>query len=375
MGKSKTKKQRFTFDALENKKALIKAGDECDDVYQIQNFLRASGYLGRDCLPGTLCPMTSAALQHFQKCYSLEDSGDADRDTLELMQRPRCGNEDVSPDANTSGPAPFVLRGCKYPTTNLTYAFLNSTPDLSVDRQRQIIREAFEAWASVSALTFTEVDPSTPHTFPISFHHGAHGDGSPFDAEGSINGNTLAHAFYPPNCGGIHAGALHFDEFEDWTDESAPGKIRLLNVAIHEIGHLLGLAHSNEQDAIMFAFYDDNVDSLRDDDINGIRELYGPRPLGITPLRGELDEAGQNEIHRVSATSGTMRATLRGPRDADFDLYVRSGTAPTRQLFDARGFTASSNEELTLAVSGGDVFIMVDSWRGSGRYELDVVFE
>ena len=51
----------------------------------------------------------------------------------------------------------------------------------------------------------------------------------------------------------------------------------LLQVAVHEIGHSLGLGHSDVQDAIMAAFYRGYKPdfSLHQDDINGIRSLYG----------------------------------------------------------------------------------------------------
>lgn len=370
------RKKRFAFAALKSRSPKLAPGDTGQDVHALQAFLSSMGYLGRDRQPGMLCPCTKDALRHFQKIYGLTDSGTADRKTMELMQTPHCGNPDVTPEAEnqTSGPAPFVLRGCKYDTNDLTYAFVNSTPDLSVTRQREIIREAFAAWAAVTPLRFTEVAPTANPTFPISFERLDHGDGSPFDDAGSIRGNTLAHAFFPPPCGGRHSGAFHFDEFETWTDRAAPGRIRLLNVSIHEIGHLLGLSHSNTRDAIMFAFYDDNVDSLRQDDINGIQALYGPRGTGPAPIRGRLARTDDSQLHRIQAQPGPLTVTLRGPAGQDFDLYVRSGLAPNRSTFDGRGFTSTPNEEVRLNVSGGEVFILVDSWRGSGDYEVLVDF-
>ena len=280
--KRRNLKKHFEFSCLKGKKkAELKYGDEGSDVHALQAFLSHFGYLGRDREPSRMCHCTCDALRHLQKIYDLPDTGIADEETLRLIQRPRCGIPDIGDDrARESGPAAFTLVGCSYPTNDLTYAFVNGTPDLPGPRDHEIVREAFAVWQDVTPLRFAEVATADSATFAISWDSRDHGDGFPFDDAGTFRSNTLAHAFFPPPCGGAHAGALHFDEFETWTDAAAPGRIRLLNVAIHEIGHLLGLRHSNVRNAIMFAFYDDNVDSLRQDDIDGVQALYGARPVG-----------------------------------------------------------------------------------------------
>ncbi len=373
---SSRKKKHFEFACLRGKKKrILEYGDRGEDVRALQAFLTQSGYLGRDRDPSQMCHCTCDALRHFQKCYGLPDSGTADEETLHLVQRPGCGVPDFGPDrTRDSGPAPFTLIGCQYNTNDLTYAFVNDTPDLPGTRDHEIIREAFAVWADVTPLRFTEIGTQDSPTFSIAFERLDHGDGFSFDDGGSMTSNTLAHAFFPFPCGGTHAGALHFDEFETWTDAAAAGRIRLLNVAIHEIGHLLGLSHSNVRDAIMFRFYDDAVDSLRQDDIDGIQAIYGPRPQGPAPIRGHLDRSGDSELHRIVAQPGTMRVTLIGPQGRDFDIYLRAGIPPTRRVFDARGFSPTSNEVVELDVSGGEVFLLVDSWRGSGDYEVSVEF-
>lgn len=67
-----------------------------------------------------------------------------------------------------------------------------------------------------------------------------------------------------------------FDEAETFTDLSHEGT-NLLYVAVHEIGHNLGLRHSSVQDAVMCPAYLGYKPDLKlhSDDIAGIHSLYG----------------------------------------------------------------------------------------------------
>ena len=105
-------------------------------------------------------------------------------------------------------------------------------------------------------------------SFGYGRHDGVPGERTcnyPFDKQWSV----LAYAFFPSD------GRLHFDEAESWTVGSGRGT-DLLWVAVHEIGHSLGLEHSNVRGTIMWPTYSYQANlRLHSDDIRGIQSLYG----------------------------------------------------------------------------------------------------
>lgn len=95
----------------------------------------------------------------------------------------------------------------------------------------------------------------------------------PFDGPG----NVLAHAFYPEEMQSL-SGDIHFDYDENWKENStnlADG-VDFFSVAVHELGHSLGLGHSTVYSSIMFPYYKGAGSYALDfDDIFAMYELYG----------------------------------------------------------------------------------------------------
>ncbi|XP_062983199.1 macrophage metalloelastase-like [Elgaria multicarinata webbii] len=201
-------------------------------------------------------------LEEMQRFFHLTVTGKMDDETMAIMKQPRCG----VPDVPEYRKAAAVSR---WRRNTLTYRINNYTPDMRRAKVDEVIAKAFKVWSDVTPLQFKRI--SSPADIEIFFAYGAHGDGGPFDGRGG----TLAHAYFP---GSGLGGDAHFDESEHWSEYNR--EVNLFLVAAHELGHSLGLDHSNVRGALMFPTYsyqNPNNFRLPSDDRRRIQRLYGMR--------------------------------------------------------------------------------------------------
>ena len=206
--------------------------------------------------------------------------------------------------------------------TNLTYYFINGTEKINGDAERDLVRAAFALWADETPLAFNEGSDSTQADILIGWAESEHGDGDPFDGPGDV----LAHASYP-NPYQDRQVFLHFDNAERWVN-SETQNVDLLTVAAHEIGHNLGLDHSDDPNALMYPSYSGSRRFLGQDDIAGVQSLYG---LAAQPA--ESPEApAQGATPPTSAQADSDNDGI-----SDQDEILRTGTNPNKADTDSDG--------------------------------------
>ncbi|XP_076589979.1 matrix metalloproteinase-14 [Chaetodon auriga] len=266
-----------------------------EEGFSAEAWLRKFGYLSqasRQMSTMQSAQILSKAISDMQRFYGLEVTGEMNPATVTAMHRPRCGLPDRKAVDIDDGARKkrYALTGQQWDKDHITYSILNQLIPSSLGEERTFsaIRKAFDVWRRVTPLTFEELpaqininsSQAVLADILLLFASGFHGDMSLFDGEGG----SLAHAFYPgPGVG----GDTHFDADEPWTlDNQNPEGVDLFLVAVHELGHALGLEHSDNPSAIMAPFYQwihTHNFTLHEDDIKGIQYIYGPPVITDAP--------------------------------------------------------------------------------------------
>ncbi|XP_067952028.1 matrix metalloproteinase-21-like [Watersipora subatra] len=193
--------------------------------------------------------------------------------------------------------------------------------------QRSILRQAFRYWSEVTPLCFyEELNNEQRVDIEIGFLEGIHlSCYRQFDGYGG----EIAHKFHRD---------VHFDNSEPYTIHlSSPDRISLLLVAVHELGHVIGLNHSDVDTSVMNAIYH--------------RKLRGDF---------ELDPHDRREVRRAYGS-------CHGRFDTAFD-YVRTkpGTKNSRifNTYFFRGDHYWRYENNMNKTRSGDPMLINSQWSG-----------
>ena len=252
---------------------LASSGERADGLRFVQSYLEQFGYLSGDYVSDELDASTSMALFSFQHFNDLPMTGEFDEATRDLMGRPTCGMPDITE---------FKTSACKWGRNDLTFTLDNGTADVAGQDEFAAVRKAFNTWQALGMLKFTEVRIGQNPDIVVDWRPAD-------DPDRNMVGPTVAHADFPPGCS--YAAELplpvHFDDSEStWVVGASDGALDIETVALHEVGHIVGLEHSSVTTAVMYRYVNPNstLRVLTQDDIDGFEELYIRRVPAVVGL-------------------------------------------------------------------------------------------
>lgn len=161
----------------------------------------------------------------------------------------------------------YAVMGCKWSNNSLNYYIENTTLDVSSQDCISAIATSFAAWSDISDLSFTMVNDSTYADIMIKWDDHFSSNNVLAQTATTYNGSTL----------NIIKARIRFNDNVSWATNGS--NYDIFQVAVHEIGHALGMQHSEYNDAIMYYAYN-STSALTADDICGLWSIYDcPFPI------------------------------------------------------------------------------------------------
>ncbi|MCC6385825.1 MAG: matrixin family metalloprotease [Dehalococcoidia bacterium] len=207
----------------------------------------------------------------------------------------------------------FTLDASRWPDSRVAWAYNPTGRPAALGGERDAVATAANSWNAAGAFSFVDAGATGAGT------GGCHGATDGVNTLGWANqdGSVLA-----ITCG-WYSGArstefdMEIDPDWDWTIGSGRVGVDLQSVVLHEFGHALGLAHSDDRNAVMYSTYLTGTlrRELAHDDVAALTSMYGAAPTAgaaAAPSTFAL-QAGANLLTWPSAHVAPAQAFSQHP--------------------------------------------------------------
>jgi len=176
----------------------------------------------------------------------------------------------------------------------ITWRINNWTQDFTKERDlRYAFNIGFTEWDIEIPAIFIEAPLGEEADIVIDFRHRVD---DPYYPDSP---NVLAYAGYPD--GALKGIMVFFDDF-DWNTHGKSG-YNVINVLIHELGHILGFPHTTTQPYrepnMMDPIYNANVNELMRLDVENAVGAYGARQYDNQSQHDRLENANRVQKKRL----------------------------------------------------------------------------
>jgi predicted Zn-dependent protease len=196
---------------------------------------------------------------------------------------------------------------------------------MSVATWQNAVITAAQTWAQYANINFAVIADNGTPSGQGNYQQGDPGMGDIRFGAYAYNANYLGEGFMPPPANNYSiAGDIDFNSAKTFNYGAT---YDLQTVALHEVGHTLGLDHSTLTSAVMWPAYNGVKRSLTADDIAGIQAIYGARAPDAYAGNGSFAAATQltPALNLTQATAQLNNLDITSTSDVHYFAF----TAPT----------------------------------------------